>query len=370
MSQYNSISLPEIRAMAETGDNVEPSTPQLQLVASEFARHFSQLGYYEQTPVQISSKADPTVRLIGAPISVLKPYIAQERTLVGGGVYLIQDCIRTHNVYNLSETKLDPEYGSFFKGMCALSRYDRLGAVACNAVSYFTDYLGVSPEDIEANVSSSNADLVDVIRDIEIGNINIDSKKLSYYQHTYGMDGVRGYNLNLAIKNPHNDSFKDVGNIIAIENKTGPIAVEFAIGDTTTYGQLLGLNHILESYGINLEKYCSEPRFSRRLLDTVMTSTVLYAEGLRPAGTDNRARLLRSYMKGIFLYKQLSDVSYEGVQDIIKLVADKLSISEGLSVDEMIIWLQHYEQWLAEPITVSKEDAAIINALHVARKTN
>lgn len=74
--------------------------PQCERITEQFTEQFQEVGYKRHDPVDITSGVDPSVRFIGAPISVLKPFLGVEETL-DEGIFLVQNCIRTHNVGSL-----------------------------------------------------------------------------------------------------------------------------------------------------------------------------------------------------------------------------------------------------------------------------
>ena len=49
-------------------------------ITNEFLDFINSKGYMIEQPVNITSKIDPSVRFIGAPISILKPYFLNKNT--------------------------------------------------------------------------------------------------------------------------------------------------------------------------------------------------------------------------------------------------------------------------------------------------
>ena len=263
-----------------------------------FLTHFKGFGCTEVPSVAITSGIDPTVRFIGSHISVLKPYLTEEKILPEKGVVILQDCVRTRNVKRLGERDFNPKWGSFFPSLGALVPYAHLQGVSEHMLSFFHDKLSCGKDDIVLRVNNADADLTQVCQAIIAPeNIEYDAMPLTYYRHKIGMDNVKGRNFNMAFKDQKTGALEDVGNVIVLEKDGLPQSVEIAIGSTTTLKQIYSLDHILDCHSLILpETQLVEPGLKRQLEDTIITSTALVREGLIPSNKDNRSRLLKTYV--------------------------------------------------------------------------
>jgi hypothetical protein len=97
-------------------------------IVNNFKEHFSSLNYIEEPSVPISSGFDPSVRFIGSPISIFKPYLISEQVPTPG-VFMRQDCIRTKNIDNLLNENFLPAWGSYFPNMGAITPPERASEV-------------------------------------------------------------------------------------------------------------------------------------------------------------------------------------------------------------------------------------------------
>lgn len=337
---------------------VTPGHHYLSELTDTFNDYFSGLGYQIEPPVRMTARIDPTVRFIGAPISVLKPYF-MEKKIHSVGHVMVQNCIRTRNLKTLHDMDSVPKYGSFFTGMCVLIPYERLAELCSETLKFLYDELGLEEGEICINISANDKDLVKAAKGLLPKSlVNVDTKQPNYYVHRYGIEGVGGRNFNLAIKNIQSGEFEDIGNIIVIESGDEKLGVELALGDTTIVQQLLGLDHVQDNY--SLELAIADPVVNRKMEDAVMISLALYGEGLRPTNASStQSRILRSYVKALSLCRQLCGMSLQELRVLIeKVEASGLPFKTDGHAREIIDWIEGYEQRL-DVNSVNQEDARI-----------
>lgn len=342
---------------------VLPGQKYLSLLTNLFRDYFISLGYEVEPEVRITARLDPTVRFIGAPISVLKPYF-MERNMPTTGRLMVQNCIRTRNLKTLHDMDTIPKYGSFFTGMCVLVPYERLAELCRETVEFLYDELQLEEGEVCVNVSAKDKDLlraIDGLLPAEL--VNINTKPPIYYTHRYGIKGVYGRNFNLAVRNARSGIYEDIGNIIVIESDNSEkLGVELALGDTTIVQQLLGLEHVQDNYNLGLP--LTDPIVNRKMEDAIMVTLALYNEGLRPtSASSTQSRILRSYVKAISLCAKLCDLQLHETKALIqKVEKHELPFSASGYADEIIEWIEVYEQKL-DVDSINLEDIKIATIL-------
>ncbi len=231
---------------------------------------FRSLYYTEVKSVKISSGIDPTVRFIGSHLSVLKSHL-YERNLTQVGLFIIQDCIRTQNLYAAFNDDYVPLWGSFFSSLGVLSHYDNLASVIANTYDFLNSSLSICDERIKIRINSKDRDLVDSCKRVfPMMSCEFDSRGMEYYRHKIGDDAYSGRNINIAIQHLSDGTFNDVGNIIVLEKNRDPIAVEVAIGINTLLQQAFGVQHVYEFYTSKIgAKYVKNSLF-RKLEDCII----------------------------------------------------------------------------------------------------
>src|SRR3989338_10446863 len=222
----------------------ETAKDRVESLVADFKDYYSLLGYKEEPPVQISSGVDPTVRFIGSHVSVFKPYL-NKNNVPTPGIFMRQNCLRTRNVNKLLDDDYFPNWGSYFPSIGAITPPERLDEACDETFNFFEKRLAISPENLLIRISSADTDLIDVCkRRYRERNLEIDSRKPEYYRHNIGIEGVRGRNFNIALRNTNAEGFADIGNIILLEDAQKQLGVEIALGSTTILKQLYGLDHV------------------------------------------------------------------------------------------------------------------------------
>ena len=219
----------------------ETAKDHVELLVADFKGYYSLLGYKEEPPVQISSGVDPTVRFIGSHVSVFKPYLG-ENNVPTPGIFMRQNCLRTRNADKLLDDDYFPNWGSYFPSIGAITPPERLDEACDETFNFFDKRLAISPENLLIRISSADTDLIDACKQhYGENNLEIDSRKPEYYRHNIGMEGVRGRNFNIALRNPNAEGFADIGNIILLEDAQKQLRInrEKATRNNTTHQYLL-----------------------------------------------------------------------------------------------------------------------------------
>ncbi|HCP09045.1 MAG TPA: hypothetical protein DIT25_04600 [Candidatus Moranbacteria bacterium] len=294
----------------------EKAKEHLDALLAGFKEHFFSLGYHEETPVLITSGIDSSVRFIGSHISVFKPYLIQER-IPNPGIFMRQNCLRTRNADKLLEDSFALGWGSYFTSLGAIAPAERLKETCVDTFNFFKKQLNISPENILIRINSSDDDLVEACREnLNDENLEFDKEKEEYYKHKIGVEGISGRSFNIALRNSDGKGFADVGNIILLSNNKKILGVELALGSSTILKELYGLDHVLDcSPVIGLENIDNNLR--RKFEDAIITSVVLFNEGLRPFGKHNRNRILKQYLKALAYFKMKSGIDFEKLSEII-----------------------------------------------------
>lgn len=339
--------------------------PECERVTGQFTEHYQDLGFQRHHPVDVTSGIDPSVRLIGAPISVLKPYLGQSH-LLENGIYLVQNCVRTHNLKTLFELGEPQEYGSFFTGLGALATTDQVELLFQETSKLLSNRLGIEHDEAFISVRSDDKDILSAAENNGLYDVKPDVMDPAYYRHEYGMDGVFGRNTSYWVKNRQSGEYEDIGNIIAIEGQEKSLGAEFAFGDTTLVKQLAGLSHVTDAYDLRLVDSDTPHNLRIRFEDSVITSMALLAEGLRPGTQNNQARILRTYIKGVSLFRRLTNVDQRTLADRLESCEeDKLPFNARGIGQYIVDWVVDYENRTAAEGHSSKEDSKINELLRV-----
>lgn len=267
-----------------------------QLLAG-FTAHFGSKHYTEVTAVDISSRVDKSVDLIGSHISVLKRYLDEE-SVPATGLNIIQPCIRTHGLSLLLDDDKQPPWGTFFRNLGVLIHPSRAEDALWDGLAYLHDCVGLSKDLLTIRVSTQDPDLHAFarIQEAEGFRVECDGMPISYYRHTLGMDRVSGRNFNYAVE--RDGQFFDLGNFIIIERDGRPIGIEIGLGNTSLLKAKLDLDHVCLAEPLEVD--CSEvPEVKPKLFDAVIAATHLLSEGVKPSSIKSCNRTLRTLLKGV-----------------------------------------------------------------------
>ncbi len=332
-------------------------------ISNDFDAHYAESGYVKKESVPVSSKVDPTVRFIGSHISLFKPELL-DGTIPKEGEYMIQDCLRTRNVRELFNDEYVPEWGSSFTSLGALVPAGRLNEATERQLRFFTEKLGISTKDLRIRVSSQDKIFLDsCLGYLPRTSLEIDTQEENYYQHSIGVDGIKGRSYNIALRNPSGEGFSDVGNIISLESNEGVLGIETAIGSSMVLKQIYKLDHVNDCYPlVGFEDV--NPRFRRKLEDSVIVSIRLLKEGLLPRGSDNRERILRSYLRSILYYSLKTGISLEFIGSVSREFEIKQFPRDQRNTSEQVITLlSEYGEGLRSGQVNGKEDKAIASEI-------
>lgn len=325
-----------------------------------FQAHFSSQGYLPCDSVPISSGVDPTVRLIGSHISVLKPLFLPGAVLEEP-CWIIQPCIRTHALKSIFDDSRSSRWGSYFVSMGALHPASEL-VLACRDLHQYLGRLGLKNEKILIRVSSTDADFVSACREGFPGvEHETDTRPAPYYRHAIGVEGVTGRNFNIAIADANTTTFEDIGNIIVFETGGQEIGIETALGASVLTVHLHGLEHVLDCHSV--PGLSHEPAIlSRKLQDAIINATVLWREGLRPNGSENRGRVLRTYLRALLYLCARLDISQDQLLGLIEDFEEAEFSAHGTG-SEILAYLDIYLAELSRRGPAGREDEIVLQTL-------
>lgn len=282
-------------------------------IREKFSEYFSSQGYLPKKPGSIIPENDKSVLFTGATISRFKPYLEKEHD-IENGFYIIQNCLRTQNTKTLKNDNTQPKWASYFSSIGAFAKYEKLDLLSKHTWDFFTNCLGIPANRLVLRLAAKDADLLKYWQNEGLDrHLELNANDPSYYTHKFGMEAVTGRNCNLAIIDHRSGNLRDIGNIIVIEKKGIPHAVEIAFGIETIISCILGLpNSIAASLINDIIPICNP--YSYKLADAISASVVILNAGVRPIAT-NRGRVLRSYLQAISYLRKKAYVEIDKIKE-------------------------------------------------------
>ena len=286
---------------------------ELHQIREQFVNYFCNHGYIQEPSVKISSNTDPTTIFIGSGISTLKKYILSE--IPTAGVIVDQPSMRFRELKKLFDPSYNSHYGAFFNSMNLITPSQDVGALCEQLYNYFTENISIPEQNLLARVSSKDKELLKIARK-QFKNMEIDTRPDSYYRHVVGIDGYKGINFNIAVKHKYTGEFEDTGNLLLFEKNGEHAFLEIGLGDTVIQKPLMGYDHVLDCYQVESPETLNKIE-RLNYINSIIVSSVLYREGLKPSNKNNQNRILQKYIKYLSLLKSKNLVTYENIGDSV-----------------------------------------------------
>jgi hypothetical protein len=326
----------------------------------DFRTFFSEKSYSELRPVAITSGIDKTVRFIGSHISPMKEHFLNDKIPENGAI-MSQPCVRTRNQPKLFDDSYIPQWGSYFKSLGALVRPGKIEELCDQSIEYLLKIANIPAANLVLRVNRNDSDLYKLALKYKDRGIQIDDTTMpeKYYRHKLGVDGVWGRNFNYAILN--NGTLYDIGNLIILEQSDKQLGVELALGTSTILKHFFKLSHVSSSNPVfGIEKIDSPLR--HKFEDTIITSAVLMSEGLRPSGTGNMERILRSYMRAMIYFKNKFELPTDAVVYMMKDFEGSQNLGHQGS-EFLSQYIPQIESTLRNQKQLSPEEQAVLASL-------
>ena len=224
----------------------------LTLIQNEYTTFLREKGYNENKPVKITSGVDKSVVLVGSTISVLKPKLLNN-SIHKNGEFLFQRAIRTQplKVMTVNQTS---EWSSYFDATGLLVPQNLGEKLVYDVLFFLINKLNLSKDDIMIRINCNDTDLMEIVKNVsDMCNVEMNTREEKYYKHRYGLDeyGIYGRNFNIALKDKKACEYKDIGNIIIIENQNKKFGIECAIGINALLMRMEGLKTSIEASSIS-----------------------------------------------------------------------------------------------------------------------
>lgn len=288
-------------------------------IVSNFINFFRWECYKIIDSVNINSGIDPSVYLIWAPISVMKPYLINREIPNDWWLAMAQPSIRTHGIKTLLDPNIDIKWGSFFTWLATLSNFNKKEDSLLKLISFLVIRLWISSHDIKINISSEDEDLCKLLDLIDKNIVvNFDSKPINYYRHKYWLWDIVGRNFNIALREKWTENYNDIWNFIIIENGSDKYWVEVALWASTMMKEMYDLSHTLETSVIEYVYSWNWENIKHKFQDSIVSAILLYRINIRANSSNTKWRILKTYISWIKFYREQLWISVLELQKIIQ----------------------------------------------------
>lgn len=272
----------------------------------DFRKLAKSMGFEVGTPADLLIE-DDTLLFANSTISGFKQEL-QQGTLPSNGYHISQNCIRNQNFRAIRDQSTQLQYMSCFTQMGLLGDKNSLEKITEFAWIFLNQARNIPAQRILFKTSKQ-------LRFFDVGKLESwgvafeqDKQPPSYYQWQYGIKGIFGQGLTIAIYNGVSNTFEDIGNIIEISNEQGVIGYEFGFGLETYIAREKELASPFEA-AVPLPFLVDiEPLMRDKLLDSMMISAILCALDI-VEGSGKRASIYKRALNDMCYLAVLSDVS-------------------------------------------------------------
>lgn len=305
----------------------------LTLIQNKYTTFLREKGYNENKPVKITSGVDKSVVLVGSTISVLKPKLLNN-SIHKNGEFLFQRAIRTQplKVMTVNQTS---EWSSYFDATGLLVPQNLGEKLVYDVLFFLINKLNLSKDDIMIRINCNDTDLMRIVKNVsDMCNVEMNTREEKYYKHRYGLDeyGIYGRNFNIALKDKKACEYKDIGNIIIIENQNKKFGIECAIGLNALLMRMEGLKTSIEASSISdIVKLKSPPQ--HKFADCLSVVSHLAYENVEGLKKRNPIYLYRKYLKYLEYWSEELNLKRE---DVIAMIKNYLKM-EYNNYDEVVI---------------------------------
>lgn len=345
-------------------------------VHGEYVQFFQSKHYIEVLPVNVASGFDSTTKFVGSTISRFKPFFV-ENTISENGMVVVQPCIRTQNKQNLYRDEEKLAYNTCFSIIGGIAPSYKTKEICADVLAFFIEKLGVDRSRILVRISSQDADLLEGVD--TISTLEQDGRDPQYYRWKYGMPGVVGRGLTIAIQNESTGNYDDIGNIIVMDEEGfGSKAVQWGFGVETLVSRVFSKTIPLEASLIR-QVYNFNGTLEVKFADTLATAIEMLLAGVilnkKTEGYDLRDYLkglgylrgkinlpdedLTAHVRGYIQSKQEKGVSIDEVNDVVKIILESVK-NHDVAVERFHHALRNLsEQYTGEQVFAMLSDESM-----------
>lgn len=284
-------------------------------ISWDFLEHFSLQWYLEEPQVWINDGIDDSVYFVGAPISVLKPYLVNW-VIPNEWIGMSQDCIRTRNTKSLLDDEKINKWGSCFTWIATLVNTDKGLSLLKDSIEYLLETLQIPLKNIRINIAEKDTDLINMLDaiDCEIECV-YNSEPDVYYTHKYGLWETVWRNFNFVLREEWTENFHDIWNFIIIENDQNKKWYELALWVSVIMKWLYWLDHTMQASPI--EGLLPYKIYWDKFQDSIVSAVTLVRLGILPKASNSKGRILRTYLRGILYFAEKNNFDFERIKSLI-----------------------------------------------------
>jgi len=320
-------------------------------LTDEFIKFFSNAKFEIHAPEPLIPKTDNTILFTNSAVATLKSYMREE-SLLYPGFCVCQPCLRTQGLSDIE----NQEYMMFFHmagAFCTSRYYDNFVE---NIYEWFTKIISIDPKDIVFHMSNDHNDLAEPWNNYDIKILN-NQRPQEEYEWSFGVENVYGHGITFAFRQ-HDNSFKDVGNIMAFYLNDKILAYGLGFGIETIMSRIESCRFPLNMSIIgNIISFTNDNKEMRVYADLLQSAIVMFRIGISP-GKNGKRHVLRSILKS--LVSIINDLKID--IDTVLLHASKFELLEFISGNYATCALENFlkSKKIKETTNIINQDISIV----------
>lgn len=313
-------------------------------ICDQFSQFYTECGYQFVPSQGLLPSEDKTVIFTGATITPLK------KTLLEGvsfpGYFMIQKCLRTKDLNSIYDVTTIPDWTNYFTMCGVLASPKPIDEVSEEALELFTQRLQIPQGNIMVLSSSQDRDLSQYWKDKGFA-VEENSKPEEFYRWHYGIPNIYGRGITFLLRFNEEDSYRELGNVISIHDDDGKLkAYEFGFGLESLLSKLHGFKKPMEASVVS-DVIPYEEGLMEKVINALVTSTVLYHHGIEP-GRGRERYILKKIVKGLSFLRRQMGISLDQIKNYSDIYEQAEFSTTSESGDKLVAGITAYENQMTK----------------------
>lgn len=313
-------------------------------ICDQFSRFYGEHGYKVVSSEGLLPEEDETVLFTGATITPLKRML--QDGIQSPGFCMVQKCLRTKRLEQIFDLNTYPDWTHYFTMCGILAAPGKIEKISEESYKFLTDKLGISKQNLQIEASSKDQDLFSYWEEQGIKVVK-DTQSESYYRWRYGVPGIQGRGINLQLRFNEKDSYRDLGNVISIEDNSGNlIGYEFGFGLESLLSKMYGFKKPMQASIVSSVIPYEEGQ-KEKLIDVLTAAIVIYHHGIEP-GRGKEKHVQKKLVKGLSFLRRKMNISLNQIKNYSDLFETAEFTTVGDSGDKLVKGITVYEGQLSK----------------------
>lgn len=313
-------------------------------ICDQFSRFYRERDYKQFQSGDLLPRDDKTVIFTGATITPLKNIL--QEGVQSPGFFMIQKCLRVKRLDQIFDLNVYPDWTHYFTMCGILAAPGQAEKISDEAYKLLTNRLEVSKNNLLIEASSKDQELSDYWKNQGV-KIAEDTRPEGYYRWHYGIPNMHGRGINLLLRFNEKDLYRDLGNVISIEDDNGKLmGYEFGFGLESLLSKMCGFKKPMEA-SIVSSVIPYEEGLKEKFVDVLVAAVVIYHSGIKP-GRGREKHVLKKIVKGLSFLRRKMNMSLEQIKNYGNAFEEAEFTTTNGSTDKLLTGIISYENQISK----------------------